>query len=85
MMRRNGDPSERPSARSAIALNRIAEALGRPVETFLRQPSAKGDTESARELLRLWSDLPDPQARHRVLSQLRFEVERYRLRSAAAE
>ena len=85
MTRRDDDPSERLGARSAIALSRIAEALGRPVETFLRQPSAQGDTESAQELLRLWSDLPDIHARHRVLSQLRFEVERHRSHSAAAE
>lgn len=82
---RDDDPSERLGARSAIALSRIAEALGTPVETFLRQPSAKGHTESAQELLRLWLDLPDLQARHHVLSQLRFEVERHRSRSAAAE
>ena len=85
MTRRDDDPSERPSARSAIALSRIAEALGTPVETFRRHPSAEGGTESAQELLRLWSDLPDTQARHRMLSQLRFEVERHRSRSAAAE
>jgi len=85
MIRRDDDPSDRPGARAGIALRQIADALGTPIETFFQQSQPVSEAISVEELLRLWADLPDVQARRRVLSQLRFEVERHRSRSRAAE
>lgn len=85
MTRRDDDLSDRPDARAIVALHRIAEALGSPVETFLQQPQSLNEISSTEELLRLWGDLPDAQARRRILSQLRFELERDRQQPDAAE
>lgn len=85
MIRRDDDPSDRPGARAAVALHQIAKALGSPIEMFFLQLQPENEAISAEELLRLWTDLPDAQARRRVLSQLRFEVDRHRSRSSAAE
>ena len=79
MIRRDDDPSERSVTQASAALRQIAEALGSPVETFFPRSEPENEVVSAEELLRLWADLPDAQARRRVLSQLRFEVERHRL------
>lgn len=76
MTRRDDDPSDRPGTGAAAALHHIAEALGCSPETFFQQAEPESDLTSAKELLRLWADLPDSQARRRILSQIRWEVER---------
>ena len=85
MTRRDDDPSDRPITRADTALRQIADALGSPVETFFTPSQPEGEVVGSEELLRLWAELPDVQARRRVLSQLRFEVERHRQQSEAAE
>lgn len=78
MTRRDDDPSDRPGTRAAAALHHIAEALGCPPETFFRQAEPESGLTSAKELLCLWAELSDTQARRRILSQIRWEVERGR-------
>lgn len=79
MARSDDDPSAAPTPHASAALHQIADALGTSVETFFPRSQPENEAVNAEELLRLWADLPDAQARRRVLSQLRFEVERHRL------
>lgn len=85
MTRRDDDPSDRPVTRAGTALRQIADALGSPVETFFQQSLPEREAVSAEDLLRLWAELPDAQARRRVLAQLRFEVERHRSNSSGSQ
>ena len=56
-------------------LRELADALDIPPEAFWAA-IPDGDPDAVIALLRLWSAIPDPQARNRVLGCLRAEVER---------
>jgi hypothetical protein len=81
MIPSDNDPSDRPKGRTAAALHQIANALGCSVDVFFEKSSIVSGTESADELIRLWNELPDTQARRRILAQIRREVDRHGGRS----
>jgi hypothetical protein len=78
MMRSDDDPRDPLEGRTATALHRIANDLGCSVDVFFEQsPVAASGPEGTYKLLRLWNELPDTQARRRILAQIRGEVDRH--------
>lgn len=77
-MYRDDDPSDQANGRADAALRRVANALGYPVEAFFREAAPTDAIGDASELLQLWAELLDPEARQRILAQLRSEVDRRR-------
>ena len=70
---------------TAAVLQRLAEAVGCSVEAFTQSYPLEDATAGAYELLRLWAEIPDLQARQRLIAQAQREAERYRSRLIAAE
>lgn len=67
------DPSSKE--RGMANLRRIADALGRPIESFY-QSSLVGEEAERLELLLLWDRISNSQGRRRLLSLARKEAER---------
>lgn len=63
-------------ARADALLDRLADALGCPVETFFQGPGQDRDAVLTLELFRLWCAIAEPQRRHHILTVARQEVER---------
>lgn len=78
MPQRDDDPLARSNGRAVAALRRVADALGHPAEAFLYKSEPMNTIGDTSELLGLWARLPDPEARQRILVQLRSEVDRDR-------
>lgn len=70
---------------TAAVLQRLAEAVGCSVEAFTQSYPPEDATAGAYELLRLWAEIPDVQARQRLIAQAQREAERCRSRLIAAE
>lgn len=63
-------------ARASTTLRRLAALLERPVETFFQPLRPEDPFEGALELLWLWGEITDAQARRRVLSLAQREAGR---------
>ena len=70
---------------TAAVLQRLAEAVGCSVEAFTQPEPPEDAAAGAYELLQLWAEIPDLQARQRLIAQAQREAERYRSRLIAAE
>ena len=70
---------------TVAVLRRLAEAVGCSVEAFTQPYPLEDATAGAYELLQLWAEIPDLQARQRLLAQARREAKRCRSRLIAAE
>ena len=63
------------SSPSLVAIQRIADALGVPVEHFFSDPPSESLTANADECLRLWSEIRTDEGRRQAIEALRVIVE----------
>lgn len=81
----SNDALQQAHQRSAKArLQRVADALGVPVDSFFAVTPSELHLAGAAELLRLWSELRDENDCAALLSAARDLVRRYDVESAAA-
>lgn len=81
----SNDALQQAHTRSPKAqLQRVADTLDVPVDSFFAGTPSDPDLAGAAELLRLWTELRDENDRAALLSAARDLVSRYDVESAAA-